>query len=157
MTARKVHTTGTVGHAARQGKYYFIHRASRLVRVDDFHTLPIPINEGWEQVSLERWEAFRKETKKLNIKVQKELHRSYKCYSTTPSPSLKSLSVKETSTKPSEKKSSPKRGPSSNKGSEPSKPASSKNSLNKGSKPKAKSDASLKPSSTKPPAKPNSP
>lgn len=146
MAARTPHKTGTVGQAARQGKYYFIHRSSRLVRVDDFQTLPIPLNNGWEHVSLERWEAFRKETKKMNPKVLAELHRSYRCCSTTPSPSAKSSTLKETSTKPSAKKSSPKRERQSEDASAPSKPKSSKPSSNKGAKLKEKPAVSSKPS-----------
>ena len=76
MAKLSPHTTGKLGHAARSGKFYFLHRASRMVRVDDFHTRPVPMNSGWEQVSLEEWIVFRKETKAMNPAKANKLHRS---------------------------------------------------------------------------------
>lgn len=148
-----VWTRGTVGHAARNGKYYFVHRSSRLVRIADFQTLPVP--DGWEQVSLQQWEAFRKETKKLNPKEQLDLFRSYSCSSITSSPSAKSSTSKETSTKQPGKPSSPAPEAKSSRSSAPSKQKSSSPSLKSEAKPPVKSGSGSKSAPTKRHKKPN--
>lgn len=136
----KDYTRGTLGHAPVNGRYFFVHRATRLVRATDMKTLPPA--EGWEQVSLPQWEAFRAETKKMNPKKVLEFHRSYACSSTTKSELPKSSSSKEISPKPSGKPSSPKRGQSSASSSPKSKSASSKPSTKKVAKARAKSEPS---------------
>lgn len=143
----KIYTRGKLGHAPVNGKYYFVHRASRLVRVDDFHTLPVPA--GWEQVSLPQWEAFRKETKKLTRRTQMELHRSYSCSSITLSPSVKSSKSKATLTKPPVKPSLPVPVAKSSPSTKKSKPKLSSRSVNAALRRLEKSVASRKSSRTK--------
>lgn len=149
----KVYTRGTLGHAPVNGKYYFVHRESRLVRSADMHTLPP--TEGWEQVSLAQWEAFRKETKKLSYAEQLKCYRSYKCSSTMKSESPKSSSSKATSTKQPVKKSSPKPEASCSPTTTKSRPKSSSRSVKSAPKPQVKSGTSPKSSPTKRPKKPS--
>lgn len=84
------HTRGRVGCAPVNGRYFYIHRASRCVRVWDMDARPVPA-KGWEQVSLEEWEAFRKETLTIPLKKRKELHallykETPECQKSTKSP-----------------------------------------------------------------------
>lgn len=144
---QKVYTRGTLGHAPINGKYYFVHRESRMVRSVDMQTLPP--TEGWEQVSLEQWEAFRKETKKLGYAEQAKLRRMYQCSSTTKSASPKSSTSKATSTKPNGKKSSCSVGQSCSVCSQKSKHPSKQNSKKPVAKPQAKSVASSQQRPTK--------
>lgn len=152
--AKEPYTRGTPGHAPVSGKYYFIHRASRLVRTSDLQTLPIPNNGEWEQVSLAAWEEFRKETKKLSIKEQRKLHGKYACTSLiTASPSPKSSSSKVTTPKNKDKPSSPKPVRQSKAASVESKPKSSRKSSTKAAKSQVNAESSAVPTSTILPSK----
>jgi len=71
--ARTKHSPGKFGHAPVNGRYFYVHRQSRCVRVWDMTTQPVPAY-GWEQVSLAEWEAFRKETLTIPLKKRKQLH-----------------------------------------------------------------------------------
>ena len=70
--AKSKHAPGKFGNAPVNGRYFFVHRSSRCVRTWDMGSRPIPM--GWEQVSLEEWVAFRKETLLIPLKKRKALH-----------------------------------------------------------------------------------
>lgn len=70
------HRPGTYGHAPVNGKWFFIHRSSRMTRVDDLHTQPVPPDSGWEHVTLDQWTEFRKETAAMSPAKRNKLHRT---------------------------------------------------------------------------------
>lgn len=74
MTKKSPYTPGKLGHAPVNGRYFFVHPESRCVRTWDMQTLPVPPDSGWLQVSLDEWNAFRKETKALSLKKRKQAH-----------------------------------------------------------------------------------
>lgn len=92
--ARSQHKPGVFGNAPVNGRYFFIHRASRSVRTWDMDSQPVP--KDWEQVTLEEWLQFRKETAAMPPKKRRALHATL--YGDKPCKSNSSLSSKPSST-----------------------------------------------------------
>lgn len=74
MARKKTWNTGNAEKPMVGGRYYFIHRESRMTRTWDVASRPVPEKQGWEQVSLEVYLEFRKETAAMSKKKRAALH-----------------------------------------------------------------------------------
>lgn len=71
-TKKKTWTPGSI--EPLNGKCYFVHDKSRMTRVWDMGTLPVPEKQGWRQVTLDDYLAFRRETLTIPLKRRKATH-----------------------------------------------------------------------------------
>lgn len=71
----KVWTNGKVGYGPVNGRYYFVNDESRMTFTWTFGQAAVPL--GFRQVTMEEYDAFRKETSAMSPKKRKQLHAKY--------------------------------------------------------------------------------
>ena len=99
MARKRTWNTGNADKPMVGGRYYFIHRESRMTRTWDMGMRPVPEKEGWEHVSLEVYTQFRKETAAMPKKKRLALHSRLYQQKETP-PCQKSTKSRRASSKP---------------------------------------------------------